>query len=456
MSYGGTLAASTVTYILGLQSWPVMVPFSWFLSPYSWFSSVFYFCNLAFPWCHRAFFRVKRDIKALWKLTAVWIVLHFAYMGAAATYFALDNGADANPAIKNYFTLSAYLLPIGWLPCFVFGVAMFFMFQHYSEGRTKRNKQMWGCVTDSISLVCLACWLFYGLATVSVPHHVQTPIDERQWFAYVSRLLVPGTAMWAWGIAIGNGLTAKLFSAKFVVDYLAPASYSMFLFHQPLSEWYFLATRHTWWAYPKTFFWFSPLPVPIHFWEFPIVMLIIILACMALERYVNDPLIGLCSRIGRQIVNVFVCKKSNKSYSQARPGVGARAAMSDGITAELLLVQQVVTGMTQYEVDADTVLVEAGINSMMSSILLNKLNRKLPKDALKLSQTDFRGIDTVGGLAQVIRDKAGGGGKSSSSYKKLALDNTRETADMGARAEAEEDDEQVDLSSNALLPCHPR
>jgi hypothetical protein len=118
-----------------------------------------------------------------------------------------------------------------------------------SKGRTKRNKHMWGCMTDSISLVFLACWLFYGLATASVPNHVKIPIDERQWFAYVSRLLVPGIAIWVWGIAIGNGLTAKLFSAKFVVDYLAPASYNMFLLHQPVSEWYFLATRHTWWAY---------------------------------------------------------------------------------------------------------------------------------------------------------------------------------------------------------------
>jgi hypothetical protein len=99
------------------------------------------------------------------------------------------------------------------------------------------------------------------------------------------------------------------------------------------------------------------------------------------------------------------------------------------------------------------------------SILLNKLNRKLPKDALKLSRNDFLlGNDTVEGLARVIRDKAGGGGKSSSGCKKLALDNsTRTTADMGAsfhsradsRAEADDDDEQADLSSNALLPYQP-
>jgi hypothetical protein len=62
-------------------------------------------CILVFPWCHRAFFRVRRDIAALWKLTALWLVLHFAYMGVSALYFGID---DDNLAANNYFTLAAF------------------------------------------------------------------------------------------------------------------------------------------------------------------------------------------------------------------------------------------------------------------------------------------------------------------------------------------------------------
>jgi acyl-CoA synthetase (AMP-forming)/AMP-acid ligase II len=419
MSYGGTLSASIATYIVGLQAWPTVIPTSWFLSSYSWFSSVFYFCILVFPWCHRAFFRVRRDIFALWKWTALWLVLHFAYMGAAALYFGIE---DDNLAAKNYFTLAAYVFPIGWLPSFVFGVAMFFMFQHYSVGRTQGNKKMWGYLTDAMSFLFLAFWLFYGLGDKCIPDFVDTSMDKRQWFAYVSRLLVPITAFWVWGVAIGRGLTARLFSSRIMVDYLAPASYNMFLFHQPLSEWYFLATRGTWWAYPKPDYWFSPRPTPVHFWEFPIVMVLIICVCLILERYVNEPLIGLCGKFGQCVVRVFCCCY-HPSDSRNKDNNDQDIMHGSHTNTELVTVQQVIKGMTQYEVNEDTELVEAGINSMMSAILLNRLNGKLAinvmanattnanahnnkkPNKLRLSLADLRGVYTVGALASVIQAK---------------------------------------------------
>jgi hypothetical protein len=30
----------------------------------------------------------------------------------------------------------------------------------------------------------------------------------------------------------------------------------MFLFHQPIAEWYYYATRGDWWALPKPYYWF--------------------------------------------------------------------------------------------------------------------------------------------------------------------------------------------------------
>ena len=74
--------------------------------------------------------------------------------------------------------------------------------------------------------------------------------------AFLSRVLCPIGFLWFWGIAVGKGLTSFIFSNKLFVKWLAPASYNMFLFHQPVSEWYYFATRGEWWVYPKSFYWF--------------------------------------------------------------------------------------------------------------------------------------------------------------------------------------------------------
>ena len=74
--------------------------------------------------------------------------------------------------------------------------------------------------------------------------------------AYLSRVLCPIGFLWFWGIAVGRGMTSWIFSNRIFVNWLAPASYNMFLFHQPISEWYYLATRGEWWAFPKPFYWF--------------------------------------------------------------------------------------------------------------------------------------------------------------------------------------------------------
>ena len=109
-----------------------------------------------------------------------------------------------------------------------------------------------------ISLLLLAGWLFYGLdPSTTIPYFAaDSALVARHWDPFLSRVLAPIGFLWFWGLAVGTGITARIFSMPLVVEWLAPASYNIFLFHQPISEWYFLATRGVWWAYPKTFFWF--------------------------------------------------------------------------------------------------------------------------------------------------------------------------------------------------------
>lgn len=133
----------------------------------------------------------------------------------------------------------------------------YYLFRHYRPNE-KANAWIWGALTDLISLLLLAGWLFYGLAPEeSKPLFIRDDkLVARHWDPFLSRILAPIGFLWFWGLAVGTGYTSILFSFPFVVEWLAPASYNMFLFHQPIGEWYYLATRGQWWAFPKSFFWF--------------------------------------------------------------------------------------------------------------------------------------------------------------------------------------------------------
>jgi AMP-binding enzyme C-terminal domain len=141
--YSITLIISLVSYAFALQSWSIMIPFSWyvthawcqfgswplpylkvvfvrFLSYYTWFSSVYIFCIFLFPWCHQQYHAVRDDINAVWKLTLFWLGMNYLYAIAMSLLFTMDN-----EALKNYFALSSYLFPPGWFPCFACGIGKF-------------------------------------------------------------------------------------------------------------------------------------------------------------------------------------------------------------------------------------------------------------------------------------------------------------------------------------------
>ena len=134
--------------------------------------------------------------------------------------------------------------------------ACYFLFRHYSPN-TGKHVGTFGAITDSISLVLLMGYLSYGFFPKEMdPDFNETSLDSRVWAGLVSRMASPIGFLWFWGLAVGSGYTASLLSTSFLVGWLAPASYNMFLFHQPVAEWYYAATRGRWWAFPKNFYWF--------------------------------------------------------------------------------------------------------------------------------------------------------------------------------------------------------
>jgi hypothetical protein len=294
MSWGLTFFTTMVTYPFALKSWPMMLPVTWFLSYYTWFSSVYIFCVFVFPWCHRPLHEAKDSPQRLWKLTLLWVFLLYAYVGIfSAGLSFLDDEATLN-----WFALSAYLFPPGWLPCFALGICSQLLFQLHRP-RERETAWIWGLVTDCLSFALLAGWLLYGLASDAVaPDYSETSyIANRYWAALFSRMVCPVGFLWFFGIAVGKGVTSWIFSGRLVLNWLAPASYNMFLFHQPVSEVYYVLTRGEWWGYPKSFYWFSPEPFPVNGWEIPIVMGIVIAISIFMEQYVNEWLVSQCSSL---------------------------------------------------------------------------------------------------------------------------------------------------------------
>jgi hypothetical protein len=105
----------------------------------------------------------------------------------------------------------------------------------------------------------------YRLRPQEANNFVDTASINRLWDNVCGRLFAPVTTLWIFALSTGEGWTASILRRPFLVDVIAPHAYNCFLFHQPVGQWYFAATRKghwwNWWRYRKTMYWFSPEPV---------------------------------------------------------------------------------------------------------------------------------------------------------------------------------------------------
>lgn len=292
----------------------------------------------------------------------------------------------------------------------------FYLFRHYRPNEMS-NAWVWGATTDIISLLLFAGWLFYGLAPeASTPNFaLDDMLAHQHWDLVISRILAPIGFLWFWGLAVGTGYTSVVFSRPVVVEWLAPASYNIILFHQPLLEWYYLATRGEWWAYPKSFYWFryveicchrwvcaaivyitrtvahfviyfqiascSPYAYPVEIWEFFIVAAIVVGVSVIMEAYVNEFL----------VFNFSIFLKIFQRKSDTRNSV-------------LQIVQSIIRKLTDATVvEGDTGLKEAGLSSMTKIILTSEI-KKVYK-MLKLTVHDVTSCETVGELVAIIEGR---------------------------------------------------
>lgn len=349
------------------------------------------FCIFVFPWCHKPFFAAREDRTKLWKLTMLWVFALYFYV----TVLSVMITAIEKEAMFNWLVLSLYMFPPGWVPCFSIGIGACFLLKHYLKTQTIRvSSRKWGLLTDLLSLVFLLGWIGYGLGNNSWarPYSAHdTELGARYWAAFVSRLICPIGFLWYVGLCLGKGSTGWLLSGRIIVEWLAPSSYNVFLFHGPVSEIYFWVTRGVWWSFPKPFYWFSPYPVPVHDWEIPLVMAIVTIFSVLMHFWVNDKLIAASHRV----LSLF--QKRRKPSPQDTEKV-----ITDIVKETVARISNIDPSSLHGETD----LTEIGISSMALPVAISEINLALkPFEKYKqLSSSSLRGSTSVNDLISLASD----------------------------------------------------
>mmetsp|Transcript_6955 Transcript_6955/g.9964 ORF Transcript_6955/g.9964 Transcript_6955/m.9964 type:complete len:973 (+) Transcript_6955:336-3254(+) len=379
MPYGWAMFSSLFMHIFALQPWPFSLLLSWFILSYPWFQSVYYFCLFCFPWLHRQFHAQRRNKKVLFKHMAFWLCSNYIMVGVFQLYSRLY---EYDPNFAYIFSLMAYLFPPGWLPSFALGVGAYFLFALYRPNE-KMSVWKWGVATDCLTLGIFAMFMVFAMLPEHVTPDKADTKEEKRYFAYfLSRVTAPITFLWIFGLAVGKGFTARLMSNSFLVTWLAPASYNMYLFHQVIQEWYFLATRGYWWVQPKPYYWFSPYATPVPWWEFFIIAFITIAFSVFVEVFVNGWIVKHSTAFTRTIL----CLKEEKVEGK-------------NVGETIVSVIKNITGMEVFE---DTNLLDTGLSSMTTLLLVSDLVKIYP--TLKLTARDVFGAKTVKGLIDVVEE----------------------------------------------------
>jgi len=423
--YWPSLWLTIIIYIIGLQSWPLYM-FSWFLSYYSWFSSVYYVMLSVHPFFYTAMLGLRGRIKLLWAVTTIVVLLNFCVVagwfvlvyqdrayGSRLTESTLGR-RDWESELSARISLMYYLFPPGWFPSFALGTCAAFLFDHY---RPYESHYAWvlGAVTDLISvLTILTGYILYpllapcrqkeGLLCPSIEpdaHHLSIddqgldgalgigetdPAATRALAGIWSRFLAPVMVIWLFGLAAGKGGTAWLFTRSIFVDTLAPISYYLYLFHQWVGQMYYLTTRKSWWSYwryRKSFFWFSPAPVPVGWWEYFFVLVLTTLLSKLMARL--DP---------------YMIQAWGHGRRRLRAWLGCSGEAWDNELSTIQVVLHTIEQLTGVPVEADWTLAECGLASVAGPVVISRLQTAMPGVTILLA--DLTGVDTVDELAKLL------------------------------------------------------
>lgn len=375
LGWWGSTILTLVVYLLGLQSWPLF-NISWFLGWYHWFSSVYYLLLLLFPYMYQWMYALRGKTTALWGCLALTLVFNYAEV---ILYVAMP----AEMA-EGTFSLFYYLFPPFWIPMFGSGIVTAFLYDAYRPNE-KHYARLFGHVGDLISCLFLVMTVLQMTNTEDVgpEGYTMDPIKVRMWATINSRIYFPAILLWLVCLGVGEGLTCWVLSNDFLINTLTPNSYGLFIYQQVVGQYYYLITRGrwwSWWSYRKSFFWFSPKPLPVPWYEAIFAMMLVCLFSQLMLTYIEPYVI--------------------QSWSYIRNSLFSSVKDSDTMDS-LEVIAIAVSNLTGIDdVEEDMTLEEVGLQSIGLPMLITEINNILPECALTVSA--IMGAETLGDMADLL------------------------------------------------------
>lgn len=317
-SWLGNVILSFGIHATGLQATPLWGA-SWFIGFYLWFISMYFQCLVIFPMIYNALYKQRGNVKKILMYIGIGLTTNVVILMGFWYGFVVDfvgyglfdpvTGLQTTPSAaqvelagkENATGLGFYLFAPFWMVYFLVGICAAFLYDAIRPTEQKRS-HIWGYVADAITLIIICVsiahvaqgYTHFGPEVTQVPvdayfmrpeganSYADPAITNRIWDEIYSRSFAPLTLLWIFALSTGKGFTARLLRMS-PLQFLAPTAYACFLFHQMVGQWYYAATRSgewwNWWDDRKSFYWFSPEPVPVEWYEyFYVVGLVVIFA----------------------------------------------------------------------------------------------------------------------------------------------------------------------------------
>ena len=230
----------------------------------------------------------------------------------------------------------------------------------------------------------------FSLRPSEANNYTDVNIEIRLWDNICGRLIAPLTTLWIFSLATGEGWTAKVFSSTFLSETVAPHAYNCFLFHQPVGQWYYAATRPglwwNWWQYRKTMYWFSPGPCPVEWYEYFYVV-IITCAFSALMNATAEPFMGAIL----SFVKVLI-------FGSEEEGVAVEDALIEALE-----------DMTGFAPQLDWTLDQCGLSSVGLPQLAVRLKNvfSTKTNPVSISAAQLSDARTVGDIVDAVKAAVG-------------------------------------------------
>jgi hypothetical protein len=226
----------------------------------------------------------------------------------------------------------------------------------------------------------------YFLRPQEADNYTDTAQTNRLWDNICGRLLAPLTTIWVFSLSTGEGWTASILRSRFLIDIIAPHAYNCFLFHQPVGQWYLAATRDglwwNWWRYRKTMYWFSPAPLPVEWYEYFYIVVLVV----GFSALMNATAMPFVSAVLNFIGEVVFGQSSDEE-------INMEDAMIDAIE-----------DMSGFAPELDWTLDQCGLSSVGLPQLAQRLQKALSSKSnpMPVSPATLSSARTVGDIVKVL------------------------------------------------------